>query len=75
MKLLGKKLLQDFKQDHPDAQSQIESWELEVEDAQWETPHDLKSRYPKASLIGNQQVVFDDSAPLAAVRRAITATR
>ncbi len=59
MKLLGKKLLHDFKEKHIDARPQIESWEAEVEEAQWSTPHELKSRYPKASLIGNQQVVFN----------------
>lgn len=59
MKLIGKKLLQEFKEKHADARSQIESWEAETEEAQWQTPHELKSRYPKASLIKNQQVVFD----------------
>ena len=59
MKLLGKKILDEFIRRHVDAQSQIESWKAEVEEASWNTPHDLKSRYPKASLIGNQQVVFD----------------
>ncbi len=59
MKLLGKKLLYDFKENHTDARPHIESWEAEVEKAQWSTPHELKSRYPKASLIGDQQVVFD----------------
>ncbi len=59
MKLLGKKLLHDFKKKHVDARSQIESWETEVEEAQWSTPHELKSRYPKARIIGDQQVVFN----------------
>lgn len=59
MKLLGKKLLHDFKQIHADARSQIESWRAEVEEAEWETPHDLKRKYSKASILGNQQVVFD----------------
>lgn len=59
MKLLGKKLLDDFKQKHADARSQIESWEAEVEGAKWDTPHDLKSRYPKASLPGDQQAIFN----------------
>jgi len=59
MKLLGKKLLHEFKEIHADARSQIESWEAEVEEAQWSTPHDLKSRYPKASLLRNQQAIFD----------------
>ena len=59
MKLLGKKLLHDFKEKHAEARSQIESWEAEIEEARWNTPHDLRSRYPKASLVGSQQVVFD----------------
>ena len=59
MKLLGKKLLHDFKEEHADARSQIESWEAEVEGIQWTTPHDLKKRYPRASLVKDQQVVFD----------------
>ncbi len=59
MKLLGKQLLYDFKEKHADARLQIEAWEAEVEEAQWDTPHNLKNRYPKASLLKDQHVVFD----------------
>ncbi len=59
MKLLGKKLLNDFKQKHVDARSQIESWEAEVEASKWNTPHDVKRRYPMASFPGNRQVIFN----------------
>jgi len=59
MKLLGKKLLDDFKEKYADSRSQIESWQAEVEEVQWNNPHDLKMRYPKASLLGNQLVIFD----------------
>lgn len=59
MKLLGKQILYDFKEQHADARSQIESWEAEVEEAQWSTPADLKRRYPKASFLKNRHVVFD----------------
>ncbi len=59
MKLIGKQLLQDFITRCADAQSQVESWEAEVEEAEWSTPHELKCRYPKASILRNQNVVFD----------------
>lgn len=59
MKLLGKKLLHDFKRKYVDARSHIESWEAEVEETQWSTPHDLKERYPKASLVKGQHAVFN----------------
>ncbi len=59
MKLLGKTILYDFARRHSDVKPSIESWGAEVEEAQWDTPHQLKSRYPKASLLGGQKVVFD----------------
>jgi mRNA interferase HigB len=59
MKLIGKQILNNFKEQHSEARSQVESWEAEVEEAQWSTPVDLRQRYPKASLLKNQYVVFN----------------
>jgi len=59
MKLLGKPTLREFTDRYADARSQVESWEAEVEQADWKTPLDLTRRYPRASVIGNQQVVFN----------------
>jgi mRNA interferase HigB len=59
MKLLGKKMLYDFKEKHADAGAHIDSWAAEVEEAQWNTPQELKLRYPKASILKNLRVVFD----------------
>jgi mRNA-degrading endonuclease HigB of HigAB toxin-antitoxin module len=44
MRLIGKKLLFDFKNKHADARSQIESWEAEVEEAEWDAPPELKKK-------------------------------
>lgn len=59
MDLVGKEILAAFKNEHPDARSHVTAWEAEIESAQWNTPHDLKRRYPKASLPGDGQVIFD----------------
>lgn len=59
MKLLGKQLLYDFAEKHADARSQINSWRAEVEGAQWDSPNDLKRRYPRASILKEQQIIFD----------------
>jgi mRNA interferase HigB len=59
MKLIGKQILTKFKEQHTETRSQVESWEAEVEEAQWNTPVDLKQRYPKASILKNQHVVFN----------------
>jgi len=59
MRLLGKQQLHDFGKKHADAKSQLESWEAEVEVAEWKTPQDVRNRYPKVSLPGNLQAIFD----------------
>ncbi len=58
MKLYGKKLLHEFKEKHADARSQIDSWEAEVEEIQWNTPLDLKKRYLKARFVRDEHVIF-----------------
>jgi mRNA interferase HigB len=59
MKLIGKQILTNFKDKHADVRSQIESWEAEVEEAQWSSPTDIKQRYPKASFLKDKHVVFN----------------
>jgi mRNA interferase HigB len=59
MRLIGKDKLRRFMESHARTRSQLESWEAEVETADWKKPLDVKKRYPKASVIGNQQVVFN----------------
>jgi mRNA interferase HigB len=59
MKLLGREILHYFKEKYAEARSQIESWEAEVKGSQWNTPHDIRKRYPKASFLKDRQVVFD----------------
>jgi mRNA interferase HigB len=59
MRVLGKDKLRSFMKRHARTRSQLESWEAEVEIAEWKTPLDVKRRYPKASVIGSQQVVFN----------------
>ena len=59
MQLIGKELLDTFKKAHPDAQSRVEAWEAEVEEAVWQTPHDLQRQFSKVDIPGNQQPIFD----------------
>ena len=61
MKLHNRKALKAFAQAHPDAAAQINTWVAEVEAAEWKNPHELKNRYPKASVIGDQRTVFNIS--------------
>lgn len=59
MRIISKKLLSDFWTKHPDAKLPLEVWYREVVAASWSTPQDIKQRYPKASILPNDRVVFD----------------
>jgi mRNA interferase HigB len=59
MKVIGRNVLDDFGRKHADVSSQINSWLCEVEDAQWQSPADLKRRYPHASILPENRVVFN----------------
>jgi mRNA interferase HigB len=59
MKLLGKKLLDDFARLHADVRSQIDAWIAEVEEATWQGPMDIKARFRSASFLADNRVVFN----------------
>ncbi len=59
MILTGQMRLDEFCTDHADVRKQIEVWKNEVEDAKWETPIDIKERFPSASIIDSRTVVFN----------------
>ena len=59
MTVVGKGTLDDFKQRHADARSPVDAWLCEVEEAQWNSPHDIKARYATASFLADNRVVFN----------------
>ena len=59
MKMIGLPELQAFKERHADVRSQVDAWRSEVEAAQWNSPHDVTERYPSASILSDNQVVFN----------------
>ena len=59
MRVIGASRFHKFWKRRRDAKAQLESWHAEAKDAAWTKPHEIKDRYPKASIIGNSRVVFD----------------
>ena len=59
MRILGRKILDDAMRKHRAASGQISAWLSEAETARWSDPHALRERYPSASIIGNNRVVFN----------------
>lgn len=59
MKIIGKPILDEFKRKHADARSQVDSWVAEVEEAEWQTPHEVKERYQTADFLGGGETIFN----------------
>lgn len=59
MHVVGKKILDAFKRAHREVEKQIDAWLCEAEEAQWNSPRDVKKRYPKTSFLHDNQVIFD----------------
>lgn len=59
MQLLGLIKLDDFQRKHADARGPLDAWRIEVARAQWAGPQDIKSRYPSASFLADNKVIFN----------------
>lgn len=59
MRLIGKEILETFSAQHADARRNISTWVAEVEHTRWRTSTDIKNKYPRASLLADNVVVFD----------------
>ncbi len=59
MRILSKSTLLQFGRRHPDADQSLRAWLADAKAAKWNSPADVKARYPHASLIGGKRVVFN----------------
>ncbi len=58
MRIIAKKNLTEFIKKHPKSKIYIEAWHSEAKEAKWKTPADVTKQFPKASIIGEDRVVF-----------------
>ncbi len=58
MKVVGKKALDEFKRRHADVRSHVDAWICEAEEAEWQSPHDVRERYATARFLSDNRVVF-----------------
>lgn len=63
MIIVGKKRALAFCRRHADACKRLKSWILEVEEAHWSRPQDIKNRYPHASFLAQNRVIFNIRGP------------
>ena len=59
MRVIAKRPLRAFWERHPAAREPLLAWFREAEHADWDTPAAVKARYPAASIVGDDRVVFN----------------
>jgi mRNA interferase HigB len=59
MRLVGRAVLTAFAKQHADVRGPLNAWIVEVEEASWNGPADIKARYPSASLLSDNRVIFN----------------
>jgi mRNA interferase HigB len=59
MRVISVPPLRDFWGRHADVEEPLRAWLADALRAEWKTPHDLKTYYANASLLGNNRVVFN----------------
>jgi mRNA interferase HigB len=59
MRVIAKRILREFWDIQNDSAEQLKTWHKEASKAKWTSPNDIKSEYPKASILKNGRVVFN----------------
>jgi mRNA interferase HigB len=59
MRLIGKERLHKFCKKHSDCKRWIENWIADVTAANWGSLNNLKERYPSASILSENIVIFN----------------
>lgn len=59
MRVIAKPVLRNFWIKHPDVEQQLKSWYAEALKAFWKTPSDIRKKYPSASFLEHNRVVFN----------------
>jgi mRNA interferase HigB len=59
MHIISRKRLKEFWEQHPNARTSLESWFVDVKQADWKNPNDIKIVYRNASFVDGNRVVFN----------------
>jgi len=59
MKVYSKSALRDFWETHADAEQSLKTWYSVVKTAAWKSPLEVKHRFPDASILRGNRVVFN----------------
>jgi len=59
MRVLGEKMLTLFCESHADLKKPGHRWLAQVKSETWNNPHDVKTAFRSASILGDARVVFN----------------
>ena len=59
MRIISRKALRIFWEEHPDTRQALQAWYADVKHARWKSPADIKKAYRNASFVTNHRVVFN----------------
>lgn len=59
MRVIAKRTLREYWEQHPDCEQQLLAWYREASKADWESPNEIKDQYASASILKNSRVVFN----------------
>jgi len=59
MRIIAKRTLREFWEQHPDAKESLLAWYREVEKEDWRQPVHMKGKYRNASIVKGNRVVFN----------------
>lgn len=59
MRIIARKTLREYADQHPEVSGQLEAWYHDTRRADWAAPVDVTRVYGSASILPNQRVVFN----------------
>jgi mRNA interferase HigB len=59
MRVISRKALKDFWEEHADAEQPLKAWFHEARNAAWKSFADIKARHRSADILPGNRVVFD----------------
>jgi len=59
VRIISRKALREFWLAHANAEQPLRAWFAEASRAAWESPADVKTTYPSASVLPGNRVVFN----------------
>ena len=59
MRVVAKRILREFWEKQTDSEDQLKTWYREASKAFWISPANIKSEYPKASILKSGRIIFN----------------